>query len=231
MIASVHIADVGVRAALAALRKPPVPGSTVGLRHADVALTAPLRGGGLPSVSVGRVGLIAFWDDDTALDRFLAHHPIAGVFAGGWHVRLDPLRAFGTWPGLSSDVPAPRSVEHEGPAAVLTLGRLRASQAVRFFRTSAKAERSATKAAGLTWATALARPPFVATCSLWRDSRALSTYAYGHREPAHANAIDAQNTKPFHHESAFIRFRPYDSRGRLGGKNPLAEAWLSDGAP
>jgi len=95
-------------------------------------------------------------------------------------------------------------------------------------RSSLKAERSVVNAPGLTWATGLARPPsFVATCSLWESTQALSTYAYGRRDPAHPDVIASGEANPFHHEQAFIRFRPYDSHGRLRGKNPLAEAWLA----
>jgi hypothetical protein len=112
-------------------------------------------------------------------------------------------------------------VDHDGPAAVLTLGRVRPTQIVRFLRTSAKAEARVVGAPGLTWATGLARPPFVATCSLWESTQALSTYAYGNREPAHPDAIAADQAKPFHRQSAFIRFRPYGARGSLGGRNPL----------
>lgn len=226
MIASVHLADVGARSAFAMIRKPPA-GSIDGLRHADVAVAAPLRGGSVPSPQLGRVALIAFWDDDFALDRFLADHPLAAKLASGWHVRLAPLRAHGTWPGLPSDVPPQRNVDHEGPVAVLTLGRLRTSQAIRFLRTSAKAEASAVAAPGMTWGTALARPPhFVSTCSLWESTRAASTFAYGHSDPGHPDAIATDQAKPFHHESAFIRFRPYGSHGGLGGRNPLAERWM-----
>ena len=98
MIASVHLSDVGVRSALRVLRRAPRPTSTPGLRHANVALTAPLSGAVLPSPAFSRVGLIAFWDDDDALDGFLSDHPTAATLAGGWHVRLDPLRASGSWP-------------------------------------------------------------------------------------------------------------------------------------
>ena len=140
MIASVHVADVGGRAAVGIVRKAPKPASTPGLRHANVALTAPLSASVRPSPDVGRAALVAFWDDDAALDRFLGEHKLAKALAGGWRVRLAPLRAHGTWPGLPDDVPRQRTVEHDGPAAVLTLGRLRFSQAPRFFRTSAKAE-------------------------------------------------------------------------------------------
>ena len=38
-------------------------------------------------------------------------------------------------------------------------------------------------------ATALARPPFVATCSLWESTRDLATYAYGARQAAHPDAM------------------------------------------
>lgn len=224
MIASVHLADVGVRSAFEVVRKVPPPASIQGLRKADVALAAPLRGGAaLPVPQLGRACLIAFWDDDAALDRFLAGHPLAAVLASGWRARLAPLRAHGTWAGLPGDVPSQRDVDYDGPVVVLTLARLRATEAIRFVRTSAKAEKSATAAAGMTWGTALARPPsFLATCSLWESASAAATYAYGRRDPGHPDAIAADRAKPFHHQSAFIRFRPYDVHGRLGGRNPLA---------
>ena len=227
VIASIHVADVAVSSALRLLRKAPRPQSIEGLRHANVAMAAQLSGSLLPSPTLGRVGLVAFWDDDDALGHFLATHPVAGMLADGWHTRLELLRASGTWPGLPADVAPARTIDHDGPAVVLTLGRLRLTQAVRFLRSSAKAQASAVGAPGLTWATGLARPPFVATCSIWQTTRDLSSYAYGHRDPAHPEAIAADKASPFHHESAFIRFRPYAGRGHLDGKNPLTEPMLS----
>jgi|SRR5581483_4939583 len=223
MIASVHIADVGPARALRVLRRRP---TALGMRDAQVASTAALGGSLRPSPDLGRAALVAFWDDDAALDRFLATHPLAATMSGGWHVRLEPLRAFGSWPGLPDDLPRGRKVDHEGPAAVLTLGRLRLSQTTRFFRTSNKAENAVLGAPGLIFATAMARPPFVATCSLWESSEALSAYAYGGDRPAHPDAIAADRVKPFHHQQAFIRFRPYASQGSLAGRNSLAESWL-----
>ena len=227
MLASVHIAEVGPRATLGVIRSAPKPTDVPGLRQANVAISAPLSAAVLPAPAFGRVGLIAFWDDDESLDRFLDGHPLAATLASGWRVRLAPLRAYGSWPGLADDVPTARATDHEGPAAVLTLGRLRLTQAVRFLRASARASGRALEAPGLVWGSAFARPPFVATCSLWESTRALSTYAYGHVEPAHADAIAQDQSKPFHHESAFVRFRPYGSEGHLDGKNPLAQTWLA----
>lgn len=227
MIASVHVADVGRRSALRVLRKAPKPAAVPGLRQANVALTAPLKGSLRKSPQLGRAALIAFWDDDAALDRFLADDPLAQTMSGGWRVRLVPLRVHGTWPGVPDDLPHGRTVAHEGPAAVVTLGRVKLGRVVPFLRTSAKAEGAVLDARGLIWATGLAKPPFVSTCSLWQSSDALSAYAYGDDMPAHPNAIAADRKKGFHHQSAFIRFRPYGSEGKLDGRNPLAESWMA----
>jgi len=227
MIASVHLADVGFPASLAVLRKAPQPADVPGLRHAEVAIAAPLGGSALPTPQFGRAGLIAFWDDDAALDGFLATHPLAARLAGGWQMRLHPLRAFGAFPGLPDDVARPRTVTEEGPAAVLTLGRFKWHRAVPFFRTSHKAEVAVVGAPGLTWATGFARPPFVGTCSLWESAHAAANYAYGENDAPHPGAITADRSKPFHRQNAFIRFRPYASEGHLDGKNPLPERWLS----
>jgi len=224
MRASVHVADVGVRSALALTRTPPAPGSIPGLRNAEVGQAAPLRSALLPKPQFGRAVFIGFWEDDDSIDRFVDGHPLAARFASGWQVRLEPLRAFGTWPGLPADVPGSRRVDSDGPVAVITLGRLRASQAVRFLRTSAKAEAAVIEAPGLVWATGIGRvPKIVATCSLWESATAAATYAFGRGKPAHSDAIAADEAKPFHHQEAFIRFRPYGARGHLDGKNPLAE--------
>jgi hypothetical protein len=229
MIASVHLADVGVRRALALTRKPPAAGSIPGLRNANVGIGAPLGGSVFPSPQFGRAVLVAFWEDDDALSSFLDDHPLAAKFASGWHVRLAPLRAYGTWPGLPrEEITDERHVDHEGPVAALTMGRPRSTQLLRFLRTSSKAEASAVVAPGLIWTTGIARPPsFVSTCSLWESTRALSTYAYGNRDTAHPDAITAGDAKPFHHEQTFIRFRPYAAQGHLDGKNPLAENVLA----
>ena len=221
MIGSVHIADVGLRRMIPTVRHARRTAAVPGLRHSHVALAAPLRGGGVPSAQPGRVAFIGFWDDDDALDAFERSHELAPALASGWSVRLRPLRMFGSWPGVPADVPHERKVDHDGPVAVLTLGRLRAARAIPFFRTSDKAEKAARAADGMLWATALALPPFVATCSLWRDSTASMTYAFGRRDPGHPDAIEVDKQKSFHHQEAFIRWHPYRATGQLDGRNPL----------
>jgi hypothetical protein len=221
VIASVHLADVGLRALPSVLRGAPRAGAMPGLRHANVAIAAPLRKVPVP----GRVGYVAFWDDDAALDEFLSA-PFAQKLSSGWSARLEPLRMHGAWPGMPEATPAGRSVDYDGPAVVATLARTNMARVVPFLRTSAPAERAVLTAPGLVWATAMALPPFFSTVSLWSDAKSILGYAYGQKQPAHSDAMAADAKKPFHRENAFIRFRPYDVRGSLEGKNPLPEEAL-----
>jgi hypothetical protein len=139
VIASVHVADLRAITALSAARRKSLQRTVTGLRHANLAFAAPLGPSVVPGPSLHRVVMVAMWDGDAALERFHVIDHFAEVFQNGWHVRLQPLRASGSWPGLDLAIPRAREVPHEGPVAVLTLGRLRARRAVDFFRTSARA--------------------------------------------------------------------------------------------
>ncbi len=104
------------------------------MRYAEVTTAAPLSGRLLPRPNLGRVGLIASWDNEPAVEAFLAGHPLAEQLAHGWHVRLQPMRAFGTWPQLPGLPATEEPMDDTEPAAVLTRGRLRLSQTLRFLR-------------------------------------------------------------------------------------------------
>lgn len=220
MIATVHAADLGPIGTARSVLRGPRPADVPGLRWADAAVMAPLALSGPPPVS--RAGVLAFWDDEESVDRFEDSHPLAQRLAGGFRARLRPLRAFGSWPGLPPEVPGTRAVAHEGPVVVLTLARVRISQTVRFLRTSRPAEQSAVDDEAMIWGTAAARPPFVATVSIWRSAQAAAAYAYGRQRPAHSDAITEQQRKDFHRQSAFVRFAPVRLEGELTGKNPLS---------
>jgi hypothetical protein len=223
MIASVHLADVGKRAALSLLRTKLDAANVPGLRYAEITIAAPLSSRLLPKPRPGRLGLIAAWDDDHAVEDFLSGHPLAKQLAHGWSIRLQPTRIFGAWPQLQGLLDKEEPMDDEEPAAALTLGRLRLSQTARFLKASAAAEGLAVRDPALLASTGLARPPtLVATFSLWRSVAAMRAYAQGKTDPRHLAAIHAHAARPFHHESAFVRFRPYAARGEWDGRNPLA---------
>jgi hypothetical protein len=215
MIATVNIADLGARRALRSLWHRPGPATVDGLRWLDTAVAVPLASKRPPGLR--RSVTIAFWDDEEAAAAFAKDHPLGQRYAdNGFRAVLRPLRAFGTWPGLPDDLPRARDAVHDGPVLVTTLGRLRVTQAGRFFRASRPAERSAVAAAGFVWGTAASRLPFMATVSLWSSDEAAAAYAYGDPQAGHPHAITQQRRKDFHHESAFIRYAPLSMTGSVG---------------
>lgn len=116
-------------------------------------------------------------------------------------------------------------MEPDEPAAVLTLGRPRLLRFPRFIRTSRAAEHLAVGHPGMVVGTAAARlPRFVMTFSIWRTVSEMRDYALGRPDPRHLNAIKADRRKTFHHQEAFVRFRPYASSGSWRGRDPLAAA-------
>jgi len=218
-VVSVHIADVGLPKSLRLVRRPR-PTSIAGLLQANAGVAATF--GTIPArPSPGRVGLIACWQDEDALKQFEATHPLAAELGGGLVVHARPLRIHGAWPGIGDDVPKQRNVEHHGPVLVLTLAETKFSRLVAFFRASQPAEKAVVKAPGNVFSSAVLRPPFISSVSLWESSDAAMDYAFSGHQAGHPEAIAAGRVKPFHHRQAFIRLAIDEIRGSLSGHNPL----------
>ncbi len=223
MLLSAHICDLDLRDASRILRRPPKPSDVPGLRYAETAITAPLGGRLLPSPRLRPVAMIAAWESDEAFEAFFAGHPLARQLAVGWQVRLQPLHVYGKWPGLDDLPKGEVKLGAEEHVAVLTLGRPRLRRLPAFLKASARAEAEAVADPDVLASIGLARPPrLVATFSLWRNVGAMRAYARGHSDGAHPAATKLDRANPFHHDSAFIRFRPYASAGSWDGRDPLA---------
>lgn len=227
MIVSVHLADVGWLQAHRMLLRPLDAERVPGMTYAEVAFAATLgkrRPGSVPRPKPGRIGLIAAWDDDEALDRFLSTDPFAERLAGGWHVRLQPLHCFGSWAGLDGLPAKPLPVADDEPVVALTLGRLRIARTRPFLHAAAPAERDAAENSDVLAVTGFGRfaaPRLVSTFSIWRSFAAMREYAFG-ESGSHQAAVRVDRAKRFHRESAFVRFRPLASQGYWDGRDPLA---------
>ena len=73
MLFSAHVVDTGPIKAVR--RKTPQAGDVAGLLSARTATCAPFSKGFLPRPQFGRETMVACWEDDAALDGFLADHP------------------------------------------------------------------------------------------------------------------------------------------------------------
>lgn len=222
MILTVQIADASLPGSLRILSQRPRPADVSGLRYAETLFTAPLGGRLLPAPNLGTVALLATWDDDESFEAFLSSQSLPSPLAKGWQVRMEPLRVFGSWPGMDGLPDRQLPVADEEPVVVLTLGRLMPWRLLPFLRAALPAENDALEEQGLLASTGFGRfPNLVSTFSVWRTVAEMRRYAYD-RSGSHHAAVAVDKNRPFHRHSAFIRLRPYATAGSWGGADPLS---------
>ena len=230
-IHSFHLARVPLhRAASALLRAPRAPG----LRHMEV-----MGGWELGSVvfsvrrlQVQRMTVFAEWDDEAALDDFLAQHPFGKRLGEGWHIRLAFLRRWGSVREFSRLPEVAGRSERDEPVVAVTLARMRLFQLPRFIRWGRPVERQVRDHPESTLALAAIRlPRTVSTFSIWTNARAMTGMVFGRdaghgagREAddsarRHTAAMAERDRKDFHHEFTTLRFRPLSEHGSWEGRS------------
>jgi hypothetical protein len=225
VILCAQIAETGQGAAIRAFGVQPAPATIEGMRFARSYLTADLRRGMLPSITITGAILFTAWDDDEAFDRFL-HHRAAKPYRNGWQVRMTPARSVGLLPGLP-ELPRREVATSDLPVAAYTVGRVRAAKFLPFIKTAGSAEREAATHPGFLDGLTLFRPPLViGTFSLWRNVRDMRHYAAGGYPGGHLRAINKDREQQFNHDMFFSRHIPYSAAGQWRGRNPLADLTL-----
>lgn len=136
------------------------------------------------------------------------------------------LRRYGALQCLA-DLPV-RAGDWDGgePVVAVTLARLRLRHLGRFLRWGKPVERLVRDHPGTTVALAAMRPPrHFSTFSIWRSVDEMTAMVHGHSTgrdaTVHADAVREQARLEFHHESAFMRFRPVSEHGTWEGRDRL----------
>ncbi len=178
-----------------------------------------------PGVDPRRTALFAVWDDDAALDAFLATSAIGRRWSTDPRrgvARPAPVRSADTAPGGASthwtgSCPAPR----RGRSPIVTRADVRPSVWRTFGRAGRVVDDELHRADGLIDVVGIGEAPVgrLATFSLWESIEAARRFAYS--MPDHVEVVRRTRAEHWYSEELFARFEPYGSSGRWNGRDPL----------
>jgi hypothetical protein len=179
------------------------------------------------SADLKRWAMLGVWEDEAALAAFLAESDVAGRWRErareAAHLRLEPLRARGTWNGrVPIEVDGARPLEPGEPVAILTRAAIRPRALVSFYRAIAAPGADLIEQPGVLRALGVGEWPVArqATFSLWRSLPEVQAYAY--RRADHAAVVRRTRDEDWYSEELFARFRVLSAEGTWDGTPVLS---------
>jgi len=224
MIYTFHLAKTNIRTTIGALYGPPTAKQFAGLNHAECMAMMTLGASVLsPSrMQLRNLSLFAAWENEDAIDQFLASTKLGHVLASGWHVRMQFQRRWGHIAEFSGLPLSIGEQDPEAPVVSVTLARMKLSQVLRFVRWGKPVEELVRDHPGTTLSLASMRlPRTVSTFSVWTSLREMLDMVHGHsalpQPERHAAAMVERERKNFHSEFTTLRFRPIAEYGSWEG--------------
>jgi hypothetical protein len=225
---SFHLAKTTLATGTRALLHPPTMDSVPGLHRAECMSVMALGSSILSPrrMQLRHLAVFAAWESECAIDTFLTVTELGRALAGGWHVRLEFLRRWGSVSGFDHLPVSVGDVDPSAPVVAVTLARLKLPQVPRFIRWGKPVEELVRDHPGTTLALAAMRPPrTVSTFSVWRSQREMLDMVHGHGSipgaGRHAAAMVERERQDFHQEFTTLRFRPLTEHETWEGRSDI----------
>ncbi|PRY15699.1 spheroidene monooxygenase [Pontibacter ummariensis] len=174
-----------------------------------------------------RYGLLCTWETEEAADNFFRHGDLLEEYRQHtheiWTVKLHPYQSHGQWDGKEPFSPALAEKHLPGPVAVLTRASINWRALPSFWRFVPQTSRSLEQAKGLLCSIGVGELPLVrqATFSVWETEDAMKAYAYQNEH--HQEVMRRTRAENWYKEELFARFKPLNSQGTWGGRDPLQQ--------
>ncbi len=171
-------------------------------------------------------GLLAVWDDRRDFDTFYRTSFIARwwrLFAReSWTVLCEPLQSHGQWDG-KEPFGKPNITGYEGPVAILTRATIRARKLKNFWDHVDEVAQMMNTSPGYITSVGIGEAPVYrqATFSFWQSLDHAKAFAYSNEK--HAEVIRKTRQEKWYSEELFARFKPLETWGTIGSKNPLKQ--------
>ena len=231
-----HLAKPGFLRTMGALLRPPTSRTVSGLLHAECMMPMEL-GSSIFSRGrwqMGRLAMFAAWEDEAAIDAFLAGPPLGRALAAGWHVRLSFLRRWGNIAALDGLPEKAAETDLDAPVVAVTVARMKMFQVPRFLHWGKPVERQVRDHPGTTLALAAIRPPrTISTFTVWHSAREMIGMVHGRgggeSPERHVKAMGERRRKDFHVEFTTLRYTCSSEHGEWEGRSAIVPK--GDGQP
>ncbi|HYF03891.1 MAG TPA: hypothetical protein VEC36_10975 [Patescibacteria group bacterium] len=222
---SYHLVKTSYSSAFKALLAPPKPKAVPGLIHAECMFAMTL-GSAVFSPSrmlVRQLVVFAQWENETAIDNFLADNTLGKIVAKGWHTRLAFMRQWGKLTEFEIPTETVEADSPHSPVVAVTLARMKLLQIPRFIHWGRPVEKLVRDHPGTTLSLASIRfPRTVSTFSIWKSQKEMTDMVHGRSSvphpKRHVNAMKERDRKDFHFEFTTLRFKPLSECGEWNGR-------------
>ncbi|NAY93310.1 DUF3291 domain-containing protein [Muricauda sp. JGD-17] len=169
--------------------------------------------------------LIQVWDNAQDAEHFFSKSYLMQRYAHHteelWTLYLKNEKSRGEW-SESNPFRRSKTLDISNPYVVaITRATIKTKMLVRFWKYVPKSQRGLFENGGLLYTKGFGEVPIrnMATFSVWKDRKALDSFAY--QKNPHVGAIKETRKLDWYKEELFSRFQPYKSIGTWFGKNPL----------